>query len=380
MYEIGLSLPICRTGKIVIPASMDAYSDGEILLSAGAMLVACGLLSPAEAARLLTDNSCTRLSSDGSTRRFWRLQRTGRNLCIIAAPSGSSKVELAEAKAAWHIGKHLSARGVPVPEVFAWDEERGILLFEDLGDLRLYDVVAAQDSSPRRDTGVMLSYYRKTLKQLAAMQVLAVEGFDPGWCYDGPLYDVSLMLERESGYFLRAFWQGFLGQEDPAGVAEEFRHLAEQAGRAPTDFFLHRDFQSRNIMIAGENVRFIDFQAGRFGPLGYDVASLLIDPYVTLAEGMQEELLGYYLTVLAASRPGSERDFLKYYPLLAVQRNLQIVAAFAFLSKVRGKVFFRDFIGPALISLRSRLAESSFTEYHHLRGLVDRSLKLLSVY
>jgi len=120
---------------------MDAYSDGEILLSAGEMLVACGMLSPAEAARLLTDNSCTRLSSDGSTRRFWRLQRSGRNLCIIAAPSGSSKVELAEAKAAWHIGKHLSARGVPVPELFGWDEERGILLFEDLGDLRLYDVV-----------------------------------------------------------------------------------------------------------------------------------------------------------------------------------------------------------------------------------------------
>ena len=379
MCVIGLSLPICRPGKIMIPASMDAYSDGEILLSAGEMLVACGMLSPAEAARLLTDNSCTRLSSDGSTRRFWRLQRAGRKLCIIAAPSGRSKVELAEAKAAWHIGKHLCARGVPVPEVFGWDEERGILLFEDLGDLRLYDVVAEQGTSPRREASGVLSYYRETLKQLAAMQVLGAEGFDPGWCYDGCRYDVSLMLERESGYFLRAFWQGLLGQEDPAGVAEEFRHLAEEAGRAPTDFFLHRDFQSRNIMIVGENVRFIDFQAGRFGPLTYDVASLLIDPYVTLTEGLQEELLGHYLAVLAAARPGSEKDFLKYYPLLAVQRNLQIVAAFAFLSKVRGKVFFSDFIRPALISLRSRLAESSFTEYHQLRALVDRSLKLLSV-
>jgi len=358
---------------------MDAFSDGEILRCAGTMLAACGMLSSAETAKLLTEGSCTRLSSDGSTRRFWRLQRAGRNLCIIAAPSGSSKVELAEAKAAWHIGKHLSARGVPVPEVFGWDEERGILLFEDLGDLRLYDVVAGKDSLPIPDADCVLSYYRQTLEQLAAMQVLGAGGFDPVWCYDGSRYDVSLMLERESGYFLRAFWQGFLQQEECVGVAEEFRHLAERAGEAPTDFFLHRDFQSRNIMIAGGRVRFIDFQAGRFGPLAYDVASLLIDPYVTLAEGMQEELLGYYLGVLAVSRPGAEKDFLKLYPLLAVQRNLQIVAAFAFLSKVRGKVFFSDFIGPALTSLRSRLAEGSFTEYHHLRGLVDRSLKLLSV-
>ena len=358
---------------------MGAFSDLEILQSAGEMLVARGILSSAETAGLLTENGCTKLSSDGSTRRFWRLQRAGRNLCIIAAPSGNSKVELAEAKSAWQIGKHLFSRGVPVPELYGWHAERGILLFEDLGDLRLYNVIGGKDNKPSRDDDGLPLYYRETLDQLAAMQISGVEGFDPTWCYDGCRYDVSLMLERESGYFLRAFWQGFLQQEELVGVAEEFRDLAGRAGEAPTDFFLHRDFQSRNIMIAGGRVRFIDFQAGRFGPLAYDVASLLIDPYVALPERIQEELLGCYLAVLAASRPGSEKEFLKYYPLLAVQRNLQIVAAFAFLSKVRGKVFFSDFIEPAVTSLRSHLVGNSFTEYRHLRALVDRSLKLLSV-
>ncbi len=93
-------------------------------------------------------------------------------------------------------------------------------------------------------------------------------------------------------------------------------------------------------MVKDGSVRFIDFQAGRLGPLGYDVASLLIDPYAALTPQFQEELLDFYGSLLAARRPGSEEDFIKYYSFLALQRNLQIVGAFAFLSKVRGKAIF----------------------------------------
>ncbi len=358
---------------------MNELSDRAILQCAGELLVACGLLSAGEAQQLLTADHCRKICSDGSTRRFWRVGRVGKALCVIAAPAGSSMAELAESGSAWKIGRHLREKGVPVPELYGWNEAAGVLLFEDLGDVRLHDFIARPEDILRRDEGAVLNFYHAALEQLANMQLTGPDGFDPTWCWDGSRYDVPLMLERESGYFLRAFWQGLLGQEETGGVEEEFRHIAEVAGKAPTDFFLHRDFQSRNIMVKDGRVRFIDFQAGRLGPLGYDVASLLIDPYAALTPQLQEELLGFYGAVIAAHRPGCEEHFFKYYKFLALQRNLQIVGAFAFLSKVRGKDFFTAFIHPALLSLRDRLADNSFAEYHRVRALVNRGLASLKI-
>ena len=355
---------------------MSELSDLEILQYAQRLLRDFGMLSAVEALVLPAKNHYQKICSDGSTRRFWRVFQDGKALCVIAAPAGRSSAELAEAGSAWKIGQHLRAKGVPVPELYGWDAGSGVLLFEDLGDVRLHDLVVQQASIERSNEEAVGDYYRVTLGQLANMQFAGADGFATAWCCDSPRYDVPLMLERESGYFLRAFWQGLLGQEENGGVEEELRDVAEVAGRASTEFFLHRDFQSRNIMVKDGRIRFIDFQAGRLGPLGYDVASLLIDPYAALTPRFQEEMLAFYGSVLATRRPGSEEDFFKYYPFLALQRNLQIVGAFAFLSKVRGKQFFTAYIQPALLALRNRLADSSFAEYQRIRTLVDRGVAL----
>ncbi len=351
--------------------------DFEILQSARRLLTDCGLLSTAEAQTLLTERHCQKICSDGSTRKFLRVLREDQALCVIAAPAGRGAAELAESRSAWQIGAHLHKKGVPVPEMYGWDEETGVLLFEDLGDVRLHDIIARPQDLQGLTAGTADEYYRAVLENLATMQLAGADGFDPTWCWDSPRYDVPLMLEKESGYFLRAFWQGLLGYDENGGVEEEFRDIAENAGKAPADYFLHRDFQCRNIMVKDNSVRFIDFQAGRIGPLGYDVASLLIDPYAALSRQFQEEMLGFYGSVIASQGPGSEANFLKYYRFLALQRNLQIVGAFAFLSKVRGKVFFTSFIWPALFSLRDQLAGDSFSQYHRLRTLVDRGLAAL---
>jgi aminoglycoside/choline kinase family phosphotransferase len=244
--------------------------------------------------------------------------------------------------------------------------------------VRLHDIIVRPVGIGGAEVKTVSDYYRAALEQLAKMQIVGAEGFDQTWCYDSPRYDVPLMLERESGYFLRAFWRGLLGQKEIDGVEEEFRAIAEIAGQAAAEYFLHRDFQSRNIMVKDGHVRFIDFQAGRLGPLGYDVASLLIDPYVALSPQLQEELLGFYGSLIADCHPGSEKDFFKHYKYLAVQRNLQIIGAFAFLSQVRGKSFFTAYIQPAFLALRDRLADSSFAEYHRVRALVDRGVALIT--
>lgn len=353
---------------------MSELSDREIRDCAKVLLGDCGMISAGKTRALLADSAWSKMQSDGSTRRFWRVKLNGSALCVIAAPAGTSEKELAESRSAWKIGNHLRAKGVAVPKLYGWDSATGLLIFEDLGDIRLYDQVRGAKIRGCPDTGALRDLYRASLEQLAVMQFAGAEGFDPDWCWDGRRYDVELMLDRESGYFLRAFWQGLLGREVDPGVAEEFLDIAAHAGRAPAGYFLHRDFQSRNIMVQKDRLRFIDYQGGRLGPLGYDVASLLIDPYVALPPWCREELLGFYGQLLAPRLGSEAKEFFASYDFLALQRNLQIVGAFAFLSKVRGKVFFTGFIEPALLSLQALLANRCFADYRGVRSLVDQGL------
>lgn len=316
------------------------------------------------------------LAGDGSNRRFHRvLRKNGERLCLAVVPSGSSKQDMAEARATRLIGLHLYDQGVRVPAQYGWDEETGLVLFEDLGDLKLHDLVErSRNQSGVLDWEVARPMYTQALQELAVMQIRGKERFDDNWCWDTPVYDRPLMLSRESGYFLRSFWQDLLGREVPPGIEEEFAQIATMAAEAPPVFFLHRDVQSRNIMVADHRICFIDFQGGRRGPLGYDPASLLIDPYAGLPLSRQEELLGVYLNAVAALHPLDEEEFRRHYGYLALQRNLQILGAFAFLSRVRGKLFFARYITPALLTLIERSGEREFSGLRVLPRMAKQGL------
>ncbi len=309
------------------------------------------------------------LVPDGSSRRFFQLRRPGRAAIIAILPPENDAAGQAEATAFYQIGRHLRLCGAPVPEIHAYDPATGLVLCEDLGDRRLYEQVVAGQG-----TGQMLSLYEQTVRQLARMQVRAAEGFDPGWCWDTPRYDRALMLERESGYFLRACCRDLLQLTfDQAAVVAECTHLADAAAQAPAEFFLHRDFQCRNLMVQQHAVRFIDFQGGRLGPLAYDLASLLLDPYAALPLAAQDHLVAVYLEALRQEIPYDPDQFRREYVFLALQRNLQILGAFAFLSHVRQKPFFAQFLRPALVTLSGLLAKSEAAEYVGLRHLTTQS-------
>ena len=125
-------------------------------------------------------------------------------------------------------------------------------------------------------------------------------------------------------------------------------------------------------MIKDGQVRCIDFQGGRFGPLAYDLASLLLDPYAGLPETTQEHLRLVYLEALQDLIPYDAEQFQHEYVFLALQRNLQILGAFSFLSQVRQKSFFAQFISPALSTLGALLARPEAAGYAHLRSLVNQ--------
>ena len=356
---------------MVFPLSPTLKNKAEYLL------VSSGLLKRDDAERAMHTLSCGQLHGDGSNRRFFRICHQSESVCVLVIPAGDDKKDVAESRSAWLIGSHLRAHSVPLPEIYGWDEETGILLFEDLGDVRLHDLVVSKKKDSLQTGEGILQLYCQVVKGLAHMQCQGTVGFDESWCCDGPRYDQQLMLERESGYFLRAFWQGLLGEPIVHGVYEELEDIAKKASRPCADYFLHRDFQSRNIMLKEERVRFIDFQGGRLGPLGYDLASLLIDPYAGLPATLQDEILDCYITNIGSYLTIEKNTFIGHYNLLAFQRNMQIVGAFSYLYKVQNKVFFADYIRPALSSLAERLQQPQFTEYAITRNMVKQGVELL---
>lgn len=309
----------------------------------------------------------TPLSADGSSRQFTRLDDGDGKTCICVMPPPGDKAGMAEAAAFFRIGKHLRERGVPVPEMYGHAPDSGLVICEDLGDMRLHDLLVAEGAV----TEPLIALYEQVVRQLARMQTAGGDGFDDKWCWDTPCYDRRVMLERESGYFLRAFCREYLELNVRQNVIQgDFERLASEASRASSNFFLHRDFQSRNIMIQEGRAFFIDFQGGRRGPLGYDLASLLLDPYTALEKSMKKRLLSVYLEELARVCTYDEELFLKEYNLLAIQRNLQILGAFAFLTKVKGKPFFKQYIHPALVSLDDLLLEPAVEKFTNVHDLV----------
>jgi NDP-sugar pyrophosphorylase family protein/tRNA A-37 threonylcarbamoyl transferase component Bud32 len=290
------------------------------------------------------------LQGDGSDRRWYRLVNANSSL-IMADHGIRSQVEPQEVDAFVRIGKHLTARGIPVPRIVLFDRCAGLVFVQDLGDNHLQTILKTIDENHTR------SLYRRVIDQWITMAVEGHKGFDTAWTYQTPYYDQQVILKNECRYFVEAFLQNYLNWKISYNELQgEFEQLAQGIALSGELGFLHRDFQSRNIMIHNDQIAFIDYQGGRMGPIQYDLASLLIDPYVSLSEALQNELLAYGVETLRKRRDLDQHRFIKGYRLCAVSRNLQILGAFAFLSGTKGKTRFENYIPQAAKSLKRNLS------------------------
>jgi aminoglycoside/choline kinase family phosphotransferase len=265
------------------------------------------------------------------------------------------------------IGQHLHNRGIPVPRIFFYHRPAGLVALEDLGDHNLQRLVQAT-----ADPEAVLHHYENIIDLLIFLSLEGAKGFQPEFAYQTPVYDRELILERESRYFVEAFLNDYGGLAvDFKALESEFEILAKEGLEHPYMGLLHRDFQSRNILVKDGNYYFIDFQGARLGPLPYDLASLLIDPYVELSQTLQERLLEYTVARLADRMHVNDDEFINAYNYCAINRNLQILGAFAFLSNVKGKKDFEAYIHPAVASLKQNLLKVEGEPCLRLRRIVD---------
>lgn len=304
------------------------------------------------------------LPADGSNRIFWRINVSELKSSYIAmVNTPTDQTSRRENFAFLMIGNHLHQKGIAVSKIFRHDLEQGIFIMEDMGAASLQQYASSTEKP--------LPMYEKVLENLFHLQIKGAEDFDTVWCNQTEKYDQTVIHRYETGYFRDAYLCGYLGlKKEWPELETSFDHLAETASRADAGFFLHRDFQSRNIMISKKKIGIIDWQGGRLGPLGYDLASLLIDPYVELSLKLQEDLYQSYIHLIKEHNFKWVDSFKTYYPYLAILRNLQILGAFSYLTKVRGKRYFEAYIPPALRTLHNLLNQVNGHRLSPLRNLI----------
>jgi len=308
----------------------------------------------------------SRLKGDGSDRKWYRLA-AGRRSLIMVDHGIREKYGVCEADAFVNIGHHLHAKGISVPKIIVHDTFSGVVFLEDLGDTHFQDFVKANAG---RES--VVSAYRRIINELIRMSIAGAEGFDPAWTCQTAAYTKDFILNYECRYFVESFLAGYLGMrlrfED---FAEEFTALADGAVNCSLNGFMHRDFQSRNIMVKDHRYYLIDFQGGRMGPLQYDLASLLIDPYVALAAEIRADLMDYCMKKLHEKMVLDEERFRTGFQYCSLTRNLQILGAFGFLSRVKGKTGFEQYIPVALKTLKDQLKGFDTGELRLLKRTVD---------
>src|SRR5262249_3312465 len=165
--------------------------------------------------------------------------------------------------------KHFHRHGLPVPEIYAEDLDHGAHLEEDLGDTSLFEFLS-QNRSGETITPAVVEAYRKVVAVLPRFQVEAARDLDYSVCYPAASFDrqsITWDLNYFKYYFLRLAGIPFNEQ----ALEHDFGRLTKLLLATPHDYFLYRDFQSRNIMLRHGEPYFVDYQGGRKGALQYDV-------------------------------------------------------------------------------------------------------------
>ncbi len=253
---------------------------------------------------------------------------------VLIRPSPGS-YGLKEAERYFLLGLFFGRHGVPVPEVLYYERDTGILLVEDLGDRRLCD-------EPRACFYEQAATIAARLYELAKVAPENLSKLNPP-------YDETLVWNEEVRYFERWYVNRYRRKQWSQEALEAWRRFLEGSKELfSTSGFMHRDYQSKNLMLKDGRVRVVDFQGARIGPPHYDLASLLVDPYTSAPPA--EPIL-----VRFCGETGLDLEEVKALFFRAcVFRLLQALAAFVKLSYY-GKDWFKDYIPVAELRLKRLL-------------------------
>lgn len=278
------------------------------------------------------------LPLSGSARSYYRLSNEK------SSAIGVYHTDKSENNAFVIFARHFEKLGIPVPEIYLTDLSNNVYLQRDLGDSTLFDMI---QEDAENGTALSEQYLRQTIDLLPEIQTKGHKGMDYSVAYPRESFDIQSMrwdLNYFKYHFLKFTGLNFNEQK----LENDFDEIIRVLDSASRDYFLYRDFQTRNIMVADGQVWFIDFQGGRQGYPAYDLASLLFDAKADLSPSLRQSLLDQYLPGLQSLSNIKPADFLRMYPGFVLIRMLQAMGAFGFRGIFEQKTHFIQSIPYAL--------------------------------
>jgi len=245
--------------------------------------------------------------------------------------------------------KHFRKHGLPVPEIYEEDLGRGAYLEEDLGNTTLFEYLqqhrTGDDIAPEA-----VDAYRRVVEALPRFQIVAGRDLNYKVCYPRSSFDrqsISWDLNYFKYYFLRLSGISFNEQ----ALEHDFGRLTKLLLSADHDYFLYRDFQSRNVMLRDGKPSFLDYQGGRKGALHYDIASLLYDGKADLPPALRQQLLDHYIDCLGSYIHITRDAFMEHYYAYVYVRIMQALGAYGFRGFYERKAHFLQSVPYALKNL-----------------------------
>lgn len=284
----------------------------------------------------------TPIEKGGSDRKFYRVRCTAEQSLILV----KYNLEREENRHYVQIAEFLAAHEIRAPKIYFHDAGEGLIWIEDLGMADLW--------SYRGESWLV----RRALYESALAEIVKLHCLE-----DSAVQRIAADLPAEFDAALYSWEQGYFFENC---LGRYFNLDAQQLGRlsanpalqeiatrlaSPPRVLVHRDFQSQNIIVRNRQAHLIDFQGMRPGLAEYDLASLLFDPYVRIAEAECRELLECYRDLrVAAHRPVGE-SFIELFQLCAMQRLMQALGAYGFLGLAKGNKAFLEHVPGAIASL-----------------------------
>lgn len=301
-----------------------------------------------------------------SSRQYFRatVAKSGdtANYVIMKLPQGFSspaeEITKTDAKAPKefpfiNVQKYLKNLDVLVPQIFAFDAALGLILLEDLGDKTLELLVQNVDG------GFFLFYYKKVIDSLIDLQTKTLKNPSKECVAYFREFDAQL-LNWEFEHFLEYGIEDRKKTKLNETQREQFKKITQKLSDQITHMpqgFVHRDFQSRNILFKNYNFFLIDFQDALTGPLLYDLVALLRDSYINFTPEQTEKLISYYAENLPSTHPyfNQSEKVKNDFHLISIQRKLKDAGRFQYILTERKNPSFLAHVPQSLTYVKNSL-------------------------
>ena len=301
--------------------------------------------------------SLIKLQGDASYRIYYRaILPSRKSYIVMKMPAGkaSASEEVTNLKEKpteppfLSVDRLLKAQGLPVPEILHYDAGHGLIVLEDFGDETFERRILRSTETEKR------LWYQKAIDLLILFQQKTLNG-PPDSIAHRRSFDATL-LNWEFEHFLEYGIEVRLGKnitaEDLAAIHERTTAITRSLTLMPP-VLVHRDFQSRNLMIQDEALKLLDFQDALMGPLPYDLVALLRDSYIALPPDLLLELVSYYVSRKNAGGDAIvPAEFQKMFDLMTIQRKLKDAGRFVYIDRVKGNPSFLKHIPNSLSYVR----------------------------